>query len=144
MRFRWVVLAAVLIAAACSSVKPVPIAAGDRCFRCRRIIADTRLAGEIVVDGGRAFKFRTPGCMAKYVKANPDVVVKGTFLTDYATGRMVKANAVTLVPTMIGEGAERALDYVAYSYTASANEAATREKTSPTTWKALLEQTVVN
>lgn len=144
MKFRWLALTAVLATMACSSVKPVPVAVGDNCFRCRRPIIDTRLAGEIVVDGGRAFKFRTPSCMAKYIKANPDVQIAQVFLTDYSTGRMVKANAVSLVPTVIGDGESRTRDYVAYSLTQAANEAATREKTAVTDWKTMLEQTAAN
>src|SRR3990170_1637145 len=94
MKSRAMLLMAGLVMAACSGMQPVQIAAGDVCFRCRRVISETRIAAEAIDKDGRAFKFRTAGCMAKFVKANPGQEFAGMFATDFTTGRMVKVSAV--------------------------------------------------
>ncbi len=139
MKSRAMLLTALLLlTAGCSGVQPVQIAAGDVCFECRRAIAEPRIAAELIDQDGRAFKFHTAGCMAKFLKKNPTEQVRGIFATDYATGRMVKVSAVKFVPTMMGEGRERGLDYVAYYAGESAAEAAAKEKTEPIDWDGVL------
>jgi hypothetical protein len=136
---RAAVALAALLAAGCSSLPPAPVFAGDVCTRCRRTIGDVKMAGEIIDSGGRAFKFKTPGCMAKYVTAhNPDVAA--IYVADYQSGRLVKATAATYVPAMVGEGRERERDYLAFSSSRVAADAAAREHTTPLDWKALLEE----
>ncbi len=139
MKSRATLLMAVLVLiAGCSGVQPVQIAAGDVCFECRRAVAEPRIATELIDQDGRAFKFHSAGCMARFLKKNPAQQSKGIFATDYATGRMVKVSAVKFVPTMIGEGRERTLDYVAYYAAESAAEAAAKEKTEPVNWDGVL------
>lgn len=126
-----------VLAAGCSSWSPVPIAAGDVCTRCHRTIRDTRLAGEIVDNGGRAWKFRSAGCMAAYVaQKNPDVAA--IYVTDFQNGRLVKANAAVFVETTIGEGLQKEQVYVAYSSSGAAREAAAAQKTTPMEWEQLV------
>lgn len=129
----------VLFAAGCSSLPPAPIAVGDVCTRCSRVIRNTRLASEIVDSGGRAWKFRTPECMAKYIATrNPDISV--IYVTDFSSGRLVKANAVTFVPSTIVEGKEMTREYVAYYNSQAARAAAEREKSAPVDWDQLLTE----
>jgi hypothetical protein len=138
MKSRAMLLMAGLVMVACSGMQPVQIAAGDVCFRCRKMINEPRIAAEVIDKDGRAFKFRTAGCMAKFLKANPNEKFDGLFATDFATGRLVKVSAVKFVPTMLGEGRDRALDYVAYYAEEGAAEAARRENTTPIQWDAVL------
>jgi copper chaperone NosL len=127
-----------LLAAGCSSLPPTPIFASDVCHRCRRSIGDTKLAGEIIDSRGRAFKFKTAGCMAKFlVKGEHDAAA--IYVTDFQSGRLVKAAAVTFVPATIGEGREKSLDYLAFSKDKAAQQAAARENTTPVDWKQVLE-----
>jgi len=135
-------LLAGLVLVACSGPQPVQVAAGDLCFRCRKIIVEPRHAAEIVDQDGRAYKFRTVGCMAKFIKANPTQEFKAIFATDFSTGRMVKVSAVKFVPQMMGEGPQRTLDYVAYYADAGAQEAAQRNNTTPVDWAKVLADTV--
>jgi hypothetical protein len=137
MKPRAMLVLASLLLAACSGLSPVPIQSGDKCFRCRRPISDLRIAAEIVDQDGRAFKFRTSGCMAKFLKEHPQEGAR-VFVVDYPTGRLVKAEGAIFIPTMMGEGPERALDYSAYALTESAREAAAREKTTPVSWDDVL------
>lgn len=141
MKSRAMLLMAGLVMVACSGMQPVQIAAGDVCFRCRRIINEPRIAAEIIDRDGRAYKFRTAGCMAKFLKANPTQQFDNVFATDYATGRLVKVTAVKFVPTMVGEGRDRALDYIAYYTDEGAAEAAKRENSSPVDWQKVLADT---
>ncbi len=129
----------VVLAAGCSTLPPAPIAVGDVCVRCSRVIRNTRLAGEIVDSGGLAWKFRTAECMAKYMTSkNPDAAA--VYVTDYSSGRLVKATAVTFVPSLIlVEGKDKTREYVAYYNSSAAREAAAREKTTPIEWDQLLE-----
>ena len=109
-----VVVAAVVVG--CASIQPAPVQAGDRCLRCRRPVNDLRLAGEIIDNMRAPFPFRTPGCMAKYVKANGQSYT-AIFVTDYRTGRMLPASSAWFVPTELpaGDGSTRMnSDYVAF------------------------------
>ena len=86
---------------ACASVKPVPVQAGDTCFGCRRAIGDVRIAAEMI-DGLRApFPFRTPACMARYVKGHPEHAVTALFVTDRTSGKMLPVRDAFFVPTVI-------------------------------------------
>jgi len=144
MRSRAMLLMAGLVMVACSGIQPAQISAGDVCFRCRRIINEPRVAAEVVDSDGRAFKFRTTGCMAKFLKANPNQQFAGIFATDYATGRLVKVTAVQFVPSMIGEGRDQAMDYVAYYAAEGAADAARRANTTPVTWDKVLADATLN
>src|SRR4029079_9797175 len=97
-------LYAVLLTAtvvACASVQPVAVQTGHRCLRCRRSIADTRLAGEIVDQMRAPFPFRTAGCMAVYVKANDPAKFAAIFVTDYKTGKLFDADDAYFVATVL-------------------------------------------
>jgi hypothetical protein len=137
MRRRTFLMLASLLLAGCASETTVPILTGDRCFRCQKPIVDLRIAAEVVDPTGHAFKFDTTGCMAKYLKEHP---MEGAhvFVVDYPTSRLVKANGAIFVPTMMGEGPERKLDYTAYALTQSASEAAAQQKTTPVSWDEVL------
>jgi hypothetical protein len=137
-------LMAGLVMVACSGIQPAQISAGDVCFRCRRIINEPRVAAEVVDSDGRAFKFRTAGCMAKFLKANPSQEFAGIFATDYATGRLVKVTAVQFVPSMIGEGRDQAMDYVAYYAQEGAADAVRRANATPVTWEKVLADATLN
>jgi hypothetical protein len=138
MKSRAMLLIAGLVMVACSGMQPVQIAAGDVCFNCRKIINEPRVAAEAIDKDGRAYKFNTAGCMAKWLKKNPTEQLNGLFATDNATGRLVKVTAVKFVPTMMGEGRDRALDYIAYYADEGAADAAKREKTQPLDWNGVL------
>jgi hypothetical protein len=137
MKVRAAIVTAALVMAGCSSLKPVPIAAGDVCFNCRRIINDPVMAAEVVEKSGLAFKFRTVGCMARYLKAHPENVGV-VYVTDNSTKRLIKASTATFVPTVLVEGYKKTPDYIAFGTDKEAREAAAREKSEPRDWKAVL------
>lgn len=132
----WAAIA--LLAVSCSSVKPVQVNAGDSCYRCRRVILETRLAGEMVDPNGLAYKFRAPGCMAKYLGEHPNE--KGTlFVTDFATGHMIDPARASFVQVIVDENSmER--DYRAYLRKSDADAFAAQVKTTAIDWNAVLSK----
>ena len=139
MRFQAVALAAVgaLLTLSCSSVKPVAIQDGDQCFRCRRPIVEKAMAAELL-DGTVASKFRTSGCMAKYL-ADHRHETGIAFVTDYATGKFVRSESVLFVPVVVNhDTGER--DYRAYLQKADADAAAAAVHSVPVDWKTVLEK----
>lgn len=86
---------------ACASVHPVAVQVGDTCRGCRRSIGDVRIAAEMI-DGLRApFPFRTPACLARYIKGHANQQVTALFVTDRTSGKMVPAGDAWFVPTVI-------------------------------------------
>jgi hypothetical protein len=129
-------LSAALLAASCaSSVTPVKVAADDRCFRCGRNIAEPRLAAEMV-DGPLASKFRTSGCLAKYLADHPSETGT-TFVTDYATGTFVPPAHALFVPVIIDPHTNES-DYRAYVSLGDAQAAARELNTTPVDWTTVL------
>jgi hypothetical protein len=114
-----------LVVAACASVKPAAINAGDRCLRCKQTISDLRVAGEIIDRLRAPFPFRTAGCMAKYVKATPPDQITAVFVTDFNSGRMVAADDAWFVPAQLlgPDGRRRVPDYIAFRSRADAEAA---------------------
>lgn len=141
MRLAISAVSAVLVLAlvSCSSVRPLPIRAGETCYGCRQLITDIKLGAEMIDAQGHAFKFRTAGCLAKYLRDHPDEKLAGTWVTDYNSGRFVAAKDATYVRAIIDE-ASRERNYYAFR---SASDAAAfaREKASTTAdWLAVREQ----
>lgn len=134
---RWLMVAAGVLAVGCSSVKPLPVIVGDRCFRCQRPIDDLKLAGEAVDEGGHAMKFRTAGCMAKYMADHRGNNYKGIFVTDYPSGKFITVDRATFAKVTINP-ASMEKDYAAFSSAAAAAEVAKKEKTATLDWTGVL------
>jgi catabolite regulation protein CreA len=136
MKVRVIVLT-LLLAAGCSSAGPLPIQVGDLCFNCRRPIMDVHMAGEIITQNNQALKFKSAACMAKYIKANEDLV-KVVYVTDYTTGRMIKAASATFVPFVTVERYVKTTDYAAYYAREGASAFAAERNSTLMTWKDVL------
>ncbi len=93
----------VLALAACSSLRPLPISAGEPCFGCRQLIVEPKLAAEVINANGHAYKFRTVECLAKYIANHPDEQLAGVWVTDYHSGKFVRASNATYVRGVIDE-----------------------------------------
>jgi len=126
-----------ILALSCSSISPVRVTAGDQCFRCRRTIVDTQVAGEIL-NGGLATKYRGPGCLAKYLAAHPDETGV-LFVTDFASGRLMPPASAAFVPVVVDHNTGET-DYRAYKVKADADVAARELHTTPVGWDTVLEQ----
>lgn len=126
-----------LVALSCSAVAPVRVNAGDQCFRCRRVIGEPRVAGEIV-NGGLTTKYRGPGCLAKYLAAHADETGV-LFVTDFTTGKMLRPEKAVYVPVVVDRSTGET-DYRAFRLRADADAAAGELKTSPVDWNTVLEQ----
>jgi hypothetical protein len=125
-------VALVLVMSACSSVTPVSLRGGEVCYRCRRLILDTRVAAQTV--GTMATNFKTAGCLAKYLAAHPEET-NAVFVTDYESGELIGASSAVFVPTVDPNTGEH--DFVAYRKGA---QAAAAKETSALAWADVLEQ----
>jgi hypothetical protein len=136
MRFA-VIIVLSLFVSSCAGVSPVNVKAGDQCFRCRQTIAQPQLAGEIIDSNGNVLKFRTPACMAQFVTEHQGATYKAVFVTDYPTGKLVRASTVTFVRTKI-DTETSARDYVAFKNVGDAVEFAKKEKEPVIDWSGLV------
>jgi nitrous oxide reductase accessory protein NosL len=128
-----------LLAAGCSTVTPLPITAADLCFNCRRPISDPSLAGEVITQTSQALKFKTTACMMRFLKENPDTA-KVVYVTDYTTGRLIRATSATFVPFVMVEGYKKTPDYLAFYAPESAAEAARQHNSTPIKWAQVMER----
>lgn len=129
-----------VMVAACSSVAPVKVAAGDQCFRCRRSINNVLVAGESIDSRNFVSKYRGPGCMAKYLVAHPDEKAQSTlYVTDYATGKMIAPARAFYVPEVVDRNTGET-DYRAYHEKANADAAAAELHATPISWDTVLDQ----
>lgn len=134
---RWLIVAAALLAVGCSSVKPLPVVVGDRCFGCGRPIDEVKLAGELIDHGGHALKFRTTDCMAKYLAEHEGDEYRGMFTTDYNTGRFIKLSDATFARVTVNK-ATLEKNYLAFHDAAAAEQMAKSEGGTVMTWDAVL------
>jgi hypothetical protein len=135
----------VAVVAGCATVTPVKVQSGDSCYRCHRVIQDTRLAAEIMEQGGQiatTYPFRTAGCMAKYLKVNPAGKSSTIYVTDYKTGHMLEADSAWFAPTTLtsADGKKSELDVVAFG---SREDASSFRKDAPVKrWAQVLAEAV--
>lgn len=137
-------VAAVALAVAATSTtwKPVPIQVGDRCERCGRAIDDRYVAAEAVgAHEGVAYKFRTVGCLLKYLQKVPALYFEEMFVADYQTARLFPVSKASFVRMNLDwRTGERHYgtgdpDYVAFQSSASAERLAASLGTAPLDWK---------
>ena len=131
-----------LLAAACSSAAPLPITGSDVCFNCRRPINDPSMAGEVITNTNQALKFKTTACMVRWLKENPEVAstAKAVYVTDYTTGRIIKATTATFVPFVMVERYTKTADYIAFYAPENAATAAAEHKSTPVRWQQVLDK----
>ena len=129
----------VLAMVGCSSLRPLPIRAGETCFGCRQVIVEPKLAAEIVDASGHAYKFRTVECMAKYLANHPDEDLAGVWVTDYNSGRFVAARNATFVRGGIDETRMERNYFAFRSATEAAAFAADRTSTA-VDWPTVLRR----
>jgi hypothetical protein len=132
-------LIAVVAVTACSSIQPVPIRTNATCFRCRRPIENVKLAAEIIDQNRHAYTFRTAGCLAKYLTEHAEDPL-AVFVTDKATGKMLKAQSALFVRATIDPRTNER-DYVAFATVPDAVAFANQNGSSAIDWAAVMAQT---
>lgn len=138
MRARIAVGLGLVVLIACSTLEPAPIRAGDMCVQCKRPITNVKVAAAVVDTAGNTLKFGTVSSMATYLSKNPGPTA-GFFVTDYPTGRMLRAQYATFVRGVVDEET-RELDYFAFAQVKQAVEFASDRTTSPVDWLAIMAQ----
>ncbi len=128
-------LSAIYIVLGFRPVPPDSIGAGEICYRCRRVISDARLAAEMM-DRNLPTKYKTAGCMARYVAAHPRTGSR-YYVTDFASGALIDADRAYFVPALINDTTgER--DYRAYVSRAMAANAALDLRSEVVTWTTVV------
>jgi nitrous oxide reductase accessory protein NosL len=137
-----VVALGALLVTGCSSVSPLPITAADMCFNCRRPISDPSVAGEVITEARQALKFKSTACMVRWLKANPEAAstARAIYVTDWTSGRMIRATSATFVPYVVVEGYKKTPDYIAFHAPVNAAAAAAEHKSTPIKWQQVLEK----
>jgi hypothetical protein len=129
----------VLLVSACSSVSPVPIRAGDVCYRCRQSISDVKLAGEAIAATGQVMKFKTVRCLAQHLM-DDTAPMTGVFVTDYASGRLVHTNVATFVQADVAsDNTTGRRDFVAFTDVSAAIVFGEQHATRPVDWARVMQ-----
>jgi len=126
------ILALALLVCACGSVTPVPVKVGEVCETCEKQITDLRFAAEAITQQGDVLKFRTPECLATYVRLHPEAIA-AKFVTDYTSGRFIRPESATYVRTIIDENT-RERSYAAFAQVNDAVKFAKDQLSSPIDW----------
>jgi hypothetical protein len=134
-------VAAVFTIIGCRTNAPETIAAGENCFRCRRVIVDARLAAEML-NQRVPTKYRSPGCLARYVKGHPKEPMT-VWVTDYPTGIMVRAERAWYVPVLLNDRTGE-WDYRAFGRGDRAEAAANELGTGAVRWSVVVDRANTN
>lgn len=108
----WTVFASTVFLGVSCRRSPEPIAEGEICHRCRRVITDKHLAGEILTPD-IPLKYKAPLCMARYVVSTDMSDRARVLVTDSVTGAMIPADSAWYVPILVSETTREA-EYRAY------------------------------
>jgi copper chaperone NosL len=97
MRVRLMPVALLLLALACTSSGPRPIAYGEEtCGYCRMTIADRRFGAEARTVTGKVHTFDSIECLAGYVGGIDAAELRGAWVTDYNDpGALVAVDSAT-------------------------------------------------
>jgi hypothetical protein len=101
MRYAFIAALGLLVTA-CSSAPPPQVQAGEVCFRCKRVITEAKLGVQLITTNGQTSTFRTPGCLAKYLKDHASEA-KSVYVTDYPSGKMIPVSRATFVRAKIDQ-----------------------------------------
>jgi hypothetical protein len=115
---------------------PESIAEGEICHRCRRVITEDRLAGEILTPDV-PLKYKAPLCMARFVVSTPLSDRARILVTDFATGAMISADRAWYVPIIVDDYTREA-EYRAYRSRQVAELAAGELGVGAVRWRSVL------
>ena len=132
----WVFFASTVFLAVSCQRAPESIAEGEICHRCRRVITEDRLAGEILTPDV-PLKYKAPLCMARFVVSTPLSERARILVTDFASGAMIDANRAWYVPIVVSARTHEA-EYRAYRTRQLAEQAATELGVRTVRWDSVL------
>ena len=116
---------------------PQTIGEGEVCYRCHRVIANARLAAEIM-DRNLPTKYKTAGCMAAYVATHPSDASR-YYVTDFVSGGLIEAGHAFFVPVVVNDKTNDR-DYRAYLSRGMAEIAAQVLGVEVIRWNAVVER----
>jgi hypothetical protein len=132
----WVFFASTVFLTVSCQRAPESIAEGEICFRCRRVITEDRLAGEILTPDV-PLKYKAPLCMARFVVSTPLSDRARVLVTDFASGALIPADRAWYVPIVVDARTGEA-EYRAYRMRKSAENAADELGVRTVRWDSVL------
>jgi hypothetical protein len=132
----WVFFASTVFLTVSCQRAPESIAEGEICHRCRRVITEDRLAGEILTPD-MPLKYKAPLCMARFVVSTPLSDRARILVTDFATGALISADRAWYVPIVVDRRTGEA-EYRAYRLRRAAEEAAGGLGVRTVRWESVL------
>ena len=132
----WAFFASIVFLGVSCQRTPESIAEGEICHRCRRVITEDRLAGEILTPDV-PLKYKAPLCMARFVVSTPLSDRARILVTDFATGALISADRAWYVPIIV-DGYTHEAEYKAYRSRKAAEEAAEDLGTKIVRWDSIL------
>ena len=135
MRYAMTVILGLTLAG-CSSYEPAGVRAGDVCFRCARVVSDAKLGVQMLRTNGQLSTFRTPACLATYLRDNEKVQVKTIYVTDYESGEMFPVASAKFVRVTI-DPRSRERDFYAFKSSSAAARFAAAQYSSVVDWSAI-------
>jgi hypothetical protein len=125
----------------CRTAAPETIAAGETCFRCRRVITDERLAAEML-NNNLPTKYKSPACIARYIKGHPTEDMQ-IWVTDYTSGVMIDPQYAYFVPFTINDKTGEH-DFKAFLYKDAALREAKALGVGAVRWSVVLDKSNTN
>jgi hypothetical protein len=116
-------------------LQAAPIADGELCHRCQRVIADRAIAAEGIAADGSVRKFKTIACMTKYLRDSGETL--DILVADFPSRRFTQARWATFVRTTITPQGD--VDYVAFRQPADARWYASGTQASRLDWTTVQE-----
>jgi hypothetical protein len=96
------------------------------------------MAAELIQPNGIALKFRTVGCMARYLRQVADRPA-AIYVTDLRSGRLIPAESAMFVRGPVEAGSSE-LDYAAFGQRKTAVEFGRTRGESPTDWPGIQQR----
>jgi hypothetical protein len=117
----------------CATAKPVAIRAGEPCFHCRRPIAQTELAAQILDHDQRSYQFSSVTCLVDYLKSHPGDPIRAMYATDYDRHKPVLVDEARFV-AFKPNPQRRAVEYAAFVSLDAAKAFAERHQSAVLNW----------
>jgi copper chaperone NosL len=95
-------LVAATLLCACAAGRPQPVAIDtktDACGNCRMVVADVRVAAQIVAPGEEPLIFDDIGCLRDYLTASAAPADSVVYVADHRTGTWVDATVAVFTKT---------------------------------------------
>jgi hypothetical protein len=95
----WVLACVLAVLSACqkAEIKPLDVATGDTCYRCRAPITEKHFAAEFITKDGFVRKFDDVSCMSQHATKVGRKNIEAYFVADFPSQKWLKAEEAYFV-----------------------------------------------